>query len=538
VEYGQAIFDITPLRKTTAPSSVTFAAVNGDATLTVTNVAHGAVLGDFVTFVGAVTLGGTITAVVLNHEYRIATIADANTFTVEAEDAAGVTVLANGADVGDGLGTTYAEFQINTGTNSYLGSAGWSTGTYSSGVWGGGEDLTFSGQLRLYSQDAFADDLIFNPRLGGIFFWDESVGTGTRAVNLVDIVGASNPPTVAMQVMVSPQDRHVIVFGCNSLGLTALDPLLVRWSDQESVIDWTPTAINTAGGQVLSTGTKIIGAVKTRQEILIFTDTSVHAMRFAGAPFVYQFVPIAENVTILSPKAAVSAGDAVYFMDREGFYMYQGSVRRLTCSVLNYVYSNIDTSQLFKVHATNNPDDSEVTWYYPVGTNADITNYVTYNYMEDLWMVGTMERGAWIQAPTRTFPIASSNDVVNVETNYLYNQEYLYDAEGANLGAYVESGDLEIGDGDALSFLSRIISDFRIRGVENSADFTVQILGRDYPQDDLVSRSSSTVLATTKQSHVRVRAREVVLRIDANNAGYGWTMGDFRFDLRTDGRRG
>ena len=210
-----------------------------------------------------------------------------------------------------------------------------------------------------------------------MYFWDESSGTSTRAIPLSSLGGASDTPTAALQVMVSDIDRHVICFGCNPLGSSSIDPLLIRWSDQESAADWTPTATNSSGGQVLSTGTTIVGAIKTRQEILVFTDVGIQAMRFVGAPFIYSFSPVAENVSIISPKAGVAAADAVFFMDREGFYVYRGAVQRLPCSVLDYVFSNLQFDQRFKIYAATNPDDSEVTWHYPVGdASADITNYV------------------------------------------------------------------------------------------------------------------------------------------------------------------
>ena len=538
VENGGALNDITPLRATTAAGDVVVSAADGDATLTMTEADHGAVMGDYVTFSGLVSLGGNITAAVLNQEYAIATIVDTDNFTIEAKDTGGATVTANASDTGNGGAAGVAAYQINTGTNNYIPSVGYGVGPYGSGPYGGGGDLLFSGQLRLYSQDTFGDDLIFNPRAGGVYFWDESVGVATRAVALPDMSGASNAPIAAFQVMVSPIDRHVICFGVNPIGDSSIDPLLVRWSDQENVVDWTPTAINSSGGKVLSSGTKIVGAIKTRQEKLIFTDTSIHSMRFSGAPFVYQFAVVAENVTILSPRAAISVGDSVFFMDMEGFYLYRGAIQPLPCSVLDYVFSNLDRGQAYKVFVTNNTDNSEITWFYPTGeSQSEINRYVTYNYDEEVWTIGSMGRGAWIQASTKTYPISSSNDTVNIETNYLYNQEFGYDADGAEMAPYAESGLMPLGDGDSFEFMSRFISDFKISGNKNNANFNVLIKAGDFPMEAPTVRYTSTVLATTKQSHVRVRAREIALRIEGKGTGYGWTMGDFRFDLRTDGKR-
>jgi hypothetical protein len=543
VEGGGGYNDITPIRATTAAGDVTFAIVgDADATLTVSDTGHGAVANDFVTFSGAVSLGGNITAAVLNQEYQVATIVDADSYTIEAKDSNGDPVLADsGTDTGNGGANVVGAYQINTGTNTYVQSSGFGVGTYGSGTFGGPGALAFSSQLRLYSQDEYGDDLIFCPRGGSIYYWDESSGTGTRAVDLSALSGASNTPTVAFQAMVSPQDRHVIAFGVNTLGGSTIDPLLVRWSDQEDAADWTPTATNTSGGQVLSTGSFIIGALRTRQEILIFTDKAVHSMRFVGAPFVFSFSQVGENASIISPNAAIATDDAVFCMDLNGFYVYRGAINRLPCPVFDHVFLNIDKTQLYKVFGYENPDFNEVTWFYPslqdASTPAEISRYVTFNYLENTWYIGSMERAAWNKATTKTYPIASGIDTTNIDTNYLYTHEFGYDANGSTLDAYIESGEMSIADGESFAFLRRIIPDFRIDGSSSEADFTLTIKGNDFPLDSLSTLSTATVTSSTKQSHVRARAREIVLRVSSTGTGYGWTMGDFRFDMRTDGKR-
>ena len=545
VETGSSVTDITPIRATTAAGDVTFAAVNGSSSLTVSDTAHGAVDGDFVTFSGAVSLGGNITADVLNQEYQIATVVDADSYTITAKDTSGSTVTANASDTGNGGASVVGAYQINTGTNFYIDSTGWGVGGWGSYVggpgWGDPVTITVSNQLRLYSQDAFADDLLFNPRGGAIYYWDESVGTGTRGKALTDSSAfptTSNAPSAALQVMVSDIDRHVICFGVNPIGSSSIDPLLVRWSDQESAFDWTPTATNSAGGQVLSTGTTIVGAIKTRQEILIFTDEGIQSMRFVGAPFIYSFTPVAENVSMISPNAAIAAADAVFFMDREGFYVYRGSVQRLPCSVLEYVFDGIQFEQRFKIFALSNPDDSEITWFYPVGdADADITNYVTFNYQENSWSVGTMDRGAYIHAPTKEYPVAASNNVSNLDANYLYIQEYGNDADGEPLNAFVESGGIGLGDGEQFLHVKRIIPDFSFRGEASNANITVTLKGKDFPLGSSSTLSTATVSNETGQAFVRGRTREMIVRIESGGTGYGWTLGDLRFDIRTDGKR-
>lgn len=537
VESGGQASDITPVRSTTT-GAATFSATAGSSTITVTENAHGAETNDFVTFSGATSLGGNITANVLNQEYQVETVLSPNTYAVIALDADGNVVTANASDTGNGGASVVAEYQINTGLNTYVQSTGWSVGAFSSGAWGSSTSLTTSNQLRLYSQDAFADDLIFNPRAGGVYFWDKSAGTSTRAIALGDLVGASDAPVLALQVMVSDIDRHVVCFGVNSIGESAIDPLLVRWSDQENAADWTPTAINSAGGQVLSVGTQIVGAVKTRQEIIISTDSGLVSMRFVGAPFVFSFTPVAENVRFISPRAGVVAADSLYFMDSGGFYVYRGAAQRLPCSVHRYVFDNLNKEQVYKVFATTNPDHSEVTWFYPVGEgNSETTNYVSFNYLENLWSVGTLSRGAFINTITKEYPLASTNDVEDIHNNYLYSHEIGYDADGSPITAYVESGDLGIGDGDSFMMVSRIIPDFTFTGDQSAANVDITIKGRDFPLDDPTTLSSASVTNSTRQSHVRARAREQIVRIESSGSGYGWSIGDLRFDIRTDGRK-
>ena len=535
ISQGTTFNDVTPIRSTTAAGDVTFAATNGSSTITVTDTAHGAVVNDFVTFSGAASLGGNVTASVLNQEYQIASVPTANTYTIEAKDTSDATVTANSSDTGNGGSSTVGAYQINTGLNAYVSGTGWGAGTWGAGTFGSTSSIAASGQLRLYSQDVFGEDLIFNPRGGGIYYWDESSGTGTRAVNISTLAGASNVPTVALKVLVS-DDQHVIAFGSNPIGSSNIDPLFVRFSDQESAADWTPTATNTAGGVRINSGSQIIGAVKARQEILIWTDVSLHSMRFVGAPFTFQFTRLSSDISMISPNAAVNARGVVYFMDRGNFFVYNGSVQPLPCSVKDYVFSNINMQQSFKVFAAENNDYSEVMWFYPVGEgNTEITNYVAYNYSENLWSVGTLDRGAWSGANTQNYPIAAS--ALDNQPNYLYQHEFGHDADGEAMAAYIESGDLELGEGEAFMFIKRIIPDFTFSGDTSGAQTDIIIKGSDFPLETATTLSTSAITSSTKQSFVRNRARHSIVRIESNGSGYGWRLGDLRFDMRQDGRR-
>ena len=534
---GDLFNDITPIRLTSGAGDPTFAAANGSSTITVTENAHGAVVNDFVTFSDAASLGGTIIAAVLNQEYQVASVPTTNTFTIVAKDTSGVTVTANGSDTGNGGSSTVAAYQINTGTNSFATGTGWSTAGWGVTAFGSVSSLSSAGQLRLFSQDVFGEDLVFNPRGGGIYYWDESAGTGSRGVNITALSGASNAPTIALQVMVSDIDQHVIAFGTNPIGSSAIDPLFVRFSDQENAADWTPTATNTAGGVRINSGSQIIGAVQGRQEIIIFTDVSVHSMRFIGAPFTFQFQTISSDVSMISPNAAVNARGSIYFMDKGGFYVYNGSVQPLPCSVKEFVFSNLNVDQAFKVFAAENNAFSEVTWFYPVGTgDTEVTNYVTFNYAENLWSVGTLVRGAWRGAGTRNNPLASSI-ITSTDANYLYSHEDGFDDDGSAMTAFIESGDLEMDDGERFMLIRRIIPDFAFSGVTGDASIDMTIKGKDFPLQDASTLSSSTVTSSTLQNHIRVRSRSPIVRLESTGVGYGWRLGNLRFDIRTDGKR-
>lgn len=536
VNQGLTYDDITPIRTTTAAGDVTFSATDGSSDITVTDVSHGAFVNDFVTFEDAVGLGGNITADVLNQEYQIIEVPTVDTYIISAKDTSGITVVANSSDTGNGGSGVIGQYQINTGLNAYVAGTGWGAGAWGEGTWGSASDLYASGQLRLYSLDNYGEDLIFNIRGGGIYYWDQSSGTSTRATPLSSLAGASNPPTIALQTLVSDNDQHVIAFGCNSLGEATIDPLLVRFSDQQNAGDWTPTSTNTAGGVRLNSGSIIIGAIQTRQEIIIWTDASMHSMRFVGSPFVFQFSTISSDTSMISPNAAVDVGGSVYFMGKRNFYMYNGAVQSIPCSVKDYVFSNLNPEQEFKIFAAENKRFSEVTWFYPVGTGAtEITNYVTFNYESQAWSVGTMERGAWFSGGTLVYPIASTT--IDGGNNYLYEHEVGYDADGEPMYAYIESGEIEIAEGERFAFMSRIIPDFEFIGSQDEATLDLVIKGADFPLEDKQTLSTSEVTPSSRQLFVRNRARSVVVRAESDQAGYKWRLGDLRFDLRTDGKR-
>ena len=536
VAEGASFNDVTPIRSTTSAGDVTFAATNGSSTITVSDTAHGAVVNDFVTFSDAATLGGNITATVLNQEYQIASVPNTSSYTIVAKDTSGSEVTANSSDTGNGGSSTVGAYQINTGLNAFVSGTGWGAGAWGSATWGSATSVSAAGQLRLFSQDNFGEDLIFNPRGGGIYYWDESSGTGNRAINATALAGASNVPTVALQVMVSDIDQHVIAFGTNPIGSSNIDPLFVRFSDQENAADWTPTATNTAGGVRINSGSEIIGAVQARQEILIWTDVSLHSMRFVGSPFIFEFTRLSTDVSMISPNAAVNARGAVYFMDRGNFYVYNGSVQPLPCSVKEHVFSNLNQDQAFKVFAAENNAFNEVIWFYPIGTgNTEVSNYVSYNYAENLWAVVTLARGTWIGYGGRKKPLATT--AIDGGSNYLYEHEVGFDDDDQPMTAFIESGDLELGDGEYFMYMSRILPDFTFSGNSSDASADIVIKGSNFPLESSTTISTSTVTPSSTQSFIRNRARHAVVRIESSGSGYGWRLGTLRFDMRQDGRR-
>jgi len=334
--------------------------------------------------------------------------------------------------------------------------------------------------------------------------------------------------------MVSENAAQVIAFGCNPIGSTNIDPLLVRWSESDSAIDWTPTSTNDAGGQLLGSGSYVVTAQKTKQEVLIFTDAGVYSMRYVGSPFVYSFSLVSDYHGCISPNCVADANGLVFFMDEGNFYVYNGAVQTLDCTVLNYVFSDINLGQAYKIFAATNSKFSEVTWYYPSSSSQEVNRYVTYNYKEEIWYIGTMERTAYYDSALKNFPIAAGK--VN-GSGYLYQHEIGYDADGSPLTAYIESGSLELDPGQKFMFMSRVIPDFKFQGSTSSNMISLVIKGKDYPLQSLNTKSTSTVGSSTDQVFVRNRMRQAAVRVESAGLGYGWRLGDLRFDLRTDGQR-
>jgi hypothetical protein len=634
IEEGQTFNDVTPIRSTTSAGDVTFSATNGSTTVTVIDPAHGANVGDFVTFSGAATLGGTITATILNAEFQVVSLISSNSYTITSS------VAANSSDTGSGGGSTVGIYQINTGLNVTVGGTGWGAGQWSgttsnalatqlnealddsetaidvdsstgivatdtilieeelitvgtlssntlgtgggpstrgvSGTtatthsdntlvrlavgnadsandfvgWGNAASVTVSGaQIRLWSHDNFGEDIIINPKDSGIFYWDKTNGLSNRAVELSTISGTkTSVPQVAKQVLVSDQDRHVIAFGCDGFGANSTatqgsgvqDPLVIRFSSQENPIDWFPTATNTAGDLRLGGGSTFVQAVETKQQILVFTNKTLHAMKFIGPPFTFGLQELSKNITIMSPFSGIAVEDAVFWMGVDTFYAYAGGQTvQLPCTVKDKVFLDFNFEERDKVHVGLNSEFSEILWFYPTKSSTEIDSYVAYNYQEKVWYYGTLARQAWLDRGIRTLPMATGG-------SYLYNHEVGYDDDGSAMTSFIESAPIDIGDGDKFVFLKRVIPDVTFDGSTSvNPDVSFTMKAKNFPGSNFnettegaTQRSATSPIEQfTEKLDYRLRGRSFALRIDSTSLGTKYKLGTPRVDIREDGRR-
>ena len=541
IEEGGSFFDITPTRKTST-NSITFAATDGSAELVVTDSTHGAVANDFVTISSAVTLGGNITASVLNKEHQITSVVNANSYKIT------VSATANSSDTGNGGSGVDGVYQINVGLDSAVGGNGWGAGGYG-GVnsdlttfgWGEAAASGTTAEIRLWTHDNFGEDLIINPRDGAIFHWDKTNGLSTAAVNITNLTGASDAPTIGKQVLVSDLDRHVIVFGANTIGTTTQDPLLIRFGSQESLTDFTPTATNTAGDLRLSSGSTFIQAVETKQQILVYTDRSLFSMRFIGPPFTFGLQELSKNITIASPKAAVAVDDAVFWMGKDNFYLYAGQTQQIPCTVRDKVFLDFNTTQSDKVVAGVNSKWGEIWWFYPSANSEENDKYVIYNYLEKVWYYGTLTRTAWIDRGIRQFPLGAGS-------SYIFEHENGNDDDGSAMTASVESSQLDIGDGYQFTFIKQLIPDITFKGSTSNtgnptATFTLQARKGPGSTYDNNTSGSSTRTSTnpieqfTDLINVRLRGRSFNMKLESTEQGVAWKLGTPRVDIRPDGRK-
>jgi len=425
---------------------------------------------------------------------------------------------------------------MNVGLDEYVYGVGWGINTWNDGTWGSSASQSFTNQLRLWTLDNFGEDMVCNPRNGGIYYWDATNGVSTRAVNFTSLSDASDVPTISSQIIVSEIDRHIICLGANTIGTSVQDPMLVRWCNQEDAADWTPTTTNTAGSLRLSAGSKIVGGIRTRQEIAIFTDNAIYSMQFIGPPFTFGINLVSESVSMVSPQACTNANNAIYFMDKDNFYVYEGGIQVLPCTVRAYVFDNFNYNEIYKVFAMRNAKFNEVSWFYCSSSSDEIDRYVTYNYLDRVWSIGTMPRTAWMDiGASISNPLAAGAS--GTTTNYLYNQETGSNDDESAMTSYIESADFDAGDGDQFMFINRLIPDIYFYGSSGDPAITYSIKTRDYPLGTLTTATTASVGSTTGVSYIRARARQMRIRIESTDSDNLWRLGDTRFDIKADGRR-
>jgi hypothetical protein len=549
LEQGGLYHDITPIRYTSTAGDVTFSATSGDSTITVTDSGHGARLNDFVTFSGAVSLGGNITADVLNQEYQITFVDNNNSYSFEAKDSVtGDAVVADASDTGNGGASTAGEYQIRTGEDQQVPLIGWGGGVWSEEEWGVGGESTEG--IRLWSQANFGEDLIFGPRGGSIYYWNASTDVDTRAVALEDISGASDVPTKQNLILVSDINRFVFAFGTNDVGSSILDPMLVRWSDQEDATNWTPASTNQAGSLRFSRGTEIVTARQARQEVLVWTNSSLYSLQYIGAPGVWGAQIVGDNISIVSQNAIAYANGVAFWMGQDKFYMYDGRTQTLKCDVRKYVFEDLNHQQFDPIFAGTVEAFHEIWWFYCSKDSDVIDRYVVFNYLEQTWYYGTMGRTAWLDSGLRDYPLAATylNNLVEHE---LGTDDY-EDVDPVAIESYIISGHFDIDDGDKFALIHRIMPDISFEGSTASSPSVSMTLyplansgsGRNDPLSESgnsggsVTRSATVpVEMFTGQIDTRVRGRQMAVKIESDTKGVKWQLGSPRVDMRPDGRR-
>jgi hypothetical protein len=541
IELGGIYYDITPIRATTT-NAATFAATDGSTTITTTDNGHGAVIGDFVTFSSAASLGGVITAAILNAEHQIVSVPTANTYTFTAS------IAANASDSGNGGAATDAAYQISVGPETVVPLIGFGAGKFGTGTFNVGS--TSSVSLRQWSQSNFGEDLVFGPRGGAPYYWDATNSVTTRGVALSSLGGASNTPVVQNLVFVSDINRFVFCFGTNALGATTQDPLLFRWSDQEDAANWTPSATNQAGSLRLSRGTKIVAVEQSNQAVNIWTDSSLYNLQFLGGQAVFGAELIGDNISIASQNAVAFANGVSYWMGNDRFYKYDGRVQTLNCSLLRYIINDINTVQLDQVFAGTNKEFNEVWWFYCSSGSTTVDKYVIYNYEYNIWYYGTLARTAWLDSGMRTLPLAAT-----YRYNLVNHEEGIDDVETntpAAINAYITSSEIDLQGGDKFGFVWRVLPDMTFEGstidapnatmtlnpLQNSGSGYNSPLSEGGNSAGAVTRSATApVEAYTGQVNIRVRGRQMSMKIESTDTGVQWQLGHPRIDVRADGGR-
>ena len=563
IEKGGAYSDVTPfihISTTVGAAAGPFTATTGSSVITVVDSGYTPNVGDYIVISGAVSLGGNITAAVLNQEYQEVTEVSGTTFTINARSpTTGLPVLASAGDTGNGGAVVTISYEVPVGLDVFTFGTGWGAGPYSRGTWGSAFTTATGGiaqQLRLWSNDNYGQDLVIAPRGGAIYYWTDAGGVGTRAVALSTLSGSAYTPVATNQVVTSAIQKFVIAMGSNSYvsgnPTTPFNPMLVRWSDQLDPLQWVPSITNQSGEFALTNGSFIMGARSTRQEILVWTDSALYSMQYLGAPYVWGFNIMMDNISVMSPNSMITVNNVTYWMGIDKFYMYSGRVETLPCALRQYIYDDINIDQAFQVFAGGNEGYNEIWWFYvsSESTNDSIDKYVIYNYVDRVWYYGTMARTAWLDSGIRQFPMAA-----DYNNRILYHESSVDDNAGTSsvaINSYVQSSDFDIQDGHNFGFVWRILPDVNFNGsTANGPTVTMTVKPRqnsgtpygqaDSPSvvsgDNFITQHTYNIQEFTGQVYTRLRGRQLSFRIESTGLGVAWQLGMPRIDIRPDGRR-
>ena len=541
--------DITPIRASGTGNITNFTTANTETTVVVHDTAHGAREGDFVTISG---VSGTVNGIIaanLEGEFEITALGDTASPPTDQTNKYQVTAKAAATSTGAAGETANAAYQINTDPPVSTAGYGWGAGTWGASTWGTSRaGLTGVEAVQLdsgkWSLDNWGEDMIAQQLNGGLYYWDTSVGTGTRATSTT----VSAAPTKSLFTIVSGTDRHVVCFGTETtIGSTGTqDNMFIRWCDQENVNDWTPSTTNTAGSQRLTDGSSLISAKRSRGAVLIWSDTAMYQMQLVGAPFTFGFSQLGANCGAAGLNSTIDVNGTSFWMGKDSFFMFDGSVQKLRCAVEDYVFKDISEGSQRHTFAANNGEFNEVTWFYPSSGSTVIDRCVTYNYADQVWYVGTLDRSSWIDKGIYSYPYATTYDSSDTASTistitgltagraYMYSQEFGSNAEGAAITAYVESGDFVIPQaGEYLMSIKRFIPDFKnLTGTVN-----VTLKFRDYPTSTQKTIGPFAVTTSTTKVDTRARGRQGALRVESSAIDDAWRFGTYRAEIRQDGRR-
>lgn len=540
IEAGSNIYDITPIRATftyTSTAAIIQTTI-GSPNVLVNIIGNGAFDGDYVNFSGVASAIGGIPASELNTDHLVSQ-ALTNSFVVTVTTAATSSASYGGALV--------AKFDIHAGNAITVYGYGWGAGTWSRDTWGSGTVSPIVQPVRLYSQDRYINDLVFNIRYGDIYYWIYDATFNTRAVLLSSIVGATSVPQLVSSILFSQTDGHLIAFGGTNYLTSTYDPLLIRWASKDNPLDWAPSTTNSAGSVRVSNGSEIIRAIRTRQEIVVLTDSSVYSLQFLGTQEVFGLQQLGDNISIASQGAAVAVNNVVYWMGNDKFYVYSGRVDTLPCTLRQFIFQDFNHQQRALVVSGTNEEFNEIIWFYPSAESTENNRYVMYNYLEGIWYYGNLERTAWLDSPLRNYPQAADT------TGYIYNHELGTNADVLPMTAYISSGDVDIEDGTQFMLIRRLIPDVNFTGsTAASPTVDVTIKPRNFPgQAYQTNNAESTGISApvvrtatvpvdqyTEQVFIRVRGRQISFKIASDGLNVQWQLGMPRIDARPDGKRG